>query len=72
MLWYVSSLLSPVLAIDIFKVSSYATGQQIWFETEAFDERSPNENYKLGEKEKAVKPEKDAFGDIVTNTGRKG
>jgi hypothetical protein len=62
----------PVLAVDIFKVSNYAKGKQIWFEAEAFDERSPNENYKLGEKEKAVKPEKDAFGDIVTNTGGKG
>ena len=39
---------------------------------EAFDERSPHENYKLGEKEKAVKLGKDAFGDIVTNTGGKG
>ena len=64
--------MSPVLAVEIFKVSSYAKGKQIWFEAEAFDERSPNENYKLGEKEKAVKLGKDAFGDIGTNMGGKG
>ena len=67
-----SILLEPVLGVEKFKVSSNGKGKQIWFQAEDFDERSPNENYKLGKKEKAVKPEKDAFGDIVTNAGGRG
>ena len=69
---YLSILLKPVLGVEKFKVSSNGKGKQIWFQAEDFDERSPNENYKLGKKEKAVKPEKDAFGDIVTNAGGRG
>jgi len=67
-------LLSAVSAhaVKEFKVSNYDGGHQIWFEAEAFDERSPNENYKLGIAEKAKKPTAGAFGDIVTNTGGKG
>ena len=65
------SLVSCISRWDIQGVQ-FAKGKQIWFEVEAFDERSPHENYKLGEKEKAVKLGKDAFGDIVTNTGGKG
>ncbi len=59
-------------AVEEFKVSDYDDGHQIWFEAEAFDERSPNENYKLGIAEKALKPTDGAFGDIVTNTGGDG
>jgi len=59
-------------AVDDFKVSSYGDGVQIWFEAEAFDERSPNENYKLGIEENALKPTDGAFGDIVTNAGGQG
>jgi len=59
-------------AVKEFKVSNYDDGHQIWFEAEHFDERSPNENYKLGIAEKALKPTNGAFGDIVTNTGGKG
>jgi len=62
----------PTYAVEIFKVSSYGKGHQIWFEAEAFDERSPNENYKLGKAEKALKPADGAFGDIVTNAGGQG
>ena len=51
----VSILLTPALAVEKFKVSSNGAGQQIWFEAEDFDERSKNENYQLGKKEKAVK-----------------
>ena len=36
---------SVVLAVEEFRVSKYGKGEQIWFEAEAFDERSPNENY---------------------------
>lgn len=59
-------------AVKEFKVSKYDGGHQIWFEAEHFDERSPNENYKLGIAEKALKPTDGAFGDIATNTGGKG
>lgn len=65
-------LVIPAYAVDVFKVSEYDGGHQIWFEAEAFDERSPNENYKLGDDEGALKPAKGAFGDIVTNTGGEG
>jgi hypothetical protein len=75
--WGVSLILLLLLGISAhavkeFKVSNYNRGHQIWFEAEAFDERSPNENYKLGIAEKALKPTAGAFGDIVTNTGGEG
>lgn len=60
------------LAVDKFKVSEYGNGSQIWFEAEDFDERSPNENYKLGDEEGVLKPSDGAFGDIVTNAGGQG
>jgi hypothetical protein len=66
------ALTLSAVAVDEFKVSQYNGGHQIWFEAEAFDERSPNENYKLGIAEKALEPNDGAFGDIVTNTGGKG
>lgn len=59
-------------AIDEFRVSEYGDGVQIWFEAEAFDERSPNENYKLGDAEGVLDPADGAFGDIVTNAGGDG
>lgn len=59
-------------AVEDFKVSQYEGGYQIWFEAEAFDERSPNENYKLGDEEGVLKPAEGAFGDIVTNAGGQG
>lgn len=61
-----------LLAVKNFKISEYWGGHQIWFEAEDFDERSPNQNYKLGIAEKALKPTAGAFGDIVTNTGGSG
>jgi hypothetical protein len=63
----------PTFAIkgDV-KVSKNGKGEQLWFEAEHFDERSPNENYKLGKAEKALKPTDGVFGDIVTNTGGDG
>lgn len=62
------SIPATLWAVDEFKVSEYGDGVQIWFEAEAFDERSPNENYKLGDGEGARKPSDGAFGDIVTNS----
>jgi hypothetical protein len=64
--------ISSTPAVSKFKVSRYNNGHQIWFEAEDFDERSPNENYKRGIAEKALKPTDGAFGDIVTNTGGEG
>lgn len=63
----------PAFAINgDVRVSQHAGGHQIWFQAEHFDERSPNENYKLGKAEKALKPTAGAFGDIVTNAGGQG
>jgi len=59
-------------AVEDFKVSEYGNGVKIWFEAEAFDERSPNNNYKLGDEEGVLKPADGAFGDIVTNAGGDG
>ncbi|MDE0683652.1 MAG: hypothetical protein OXI63_12100 [Candidatus Poribacteria bacterium] len=59
-------------AVEEFKASEYGKGEQIWFEAEAFDERDPEEAYKLGKGEKAVDPADGAFGDIVTNAGGEG
>ena len=59
-------------AVKEMKVSNYDGGHQVWFEAEHFDERSPNDNYKLGIAEKAKKPTAGAFGDIVTNAGGQG
>lgn len=72
---FTAILLAPAAlwAVEEFKVSEYGDGVQIWFEAEAFDERSPSENYKLGDGEGALKPADGAFGDIVTNaTGGAG
>ena len=68
----VLSIPTALWAVEEFKVSQYEGGHQIWFEAEAFDERSPNENYKLGDEEGVLKPTKGAFGDIVTNAGGQG
>jgi hypothetical protein len=54
------------------ELNIYQAGHQIWFEAEAFDERSPSESYKLGDGEGALKPKGGAFGDIVTNVGGQG
>ncbi len=59
-------------AVEEFKVSEYGDGVQIWFEAEAFDERSPSGNYKLADAEGVFKPD-GAFGDeVVTNAGGQG
>ena len=67
-------LIQPLtgFAVEEFKVSEYGKGEQIWFEAEAFDERSSEDVYKLGKAEGAVDPADGAFGDIVTNAGGEG
>ena len=74
---YLVMLFLLVMAVSAFGVkemwvSQYADGHQVWFQAEDFDERSPNENYKLGDAENALKPIDGAFGDIVTNAGGSG
>ncbi len=66
------SIPATLLAVEEFKVSEYGEGHQLWFEAEAFEGRSLNENYKLGDAEEAVPVADGAFGDIVTNTGAGG
>ena|GEM_PF-657205 len=46
-------LLSTAASTDI-KVSKIAGGYQIWWEAEDFDERDPEEGYKLGEEAEAL------------------
>ena len=58
-------------SVEEFKVSKYGDGVQIWFEAEAYDDRSRNKNYRLGA-EVALDPADGAFGDIVTNAGGDG
>ncbi len=63
----------PTYAVEIFKVSNYGGGAQIWFEAEAFDERGPQKLYQLREKEAKLPLTKGAFGDAITNpTGQGG
>ncbi len=59
-------------AVEMFKISEYGNGKQIWFEAEHFDERDANEAYKLGKAEDAKVPTDGAYGDIVTNIGGDG
>ena len=56
-----------VQGVEEFKVSSFGLGLQIWFEAEAFDERSPE-----GDKHYRVKTQEGAFGKVVTPTGTSG
>ncbi len=66
-------LVIPVYAVDVFKVSEYAGGHQIWFEAEAFDARDPDsENtpgigFKIVEAETNIDLPEGAFGDALVN-----
>lgn len=59
-------------AVEMFKISEYGNGKQIWFEAEHFDERDSENVYKLGKAEGAKEPSDGAYGDIVTNVGGDG
>jgi hypothetical protein len=62
------SLSGSALAVKKFKTSNYASGAQIWFEAEHFDERDSPNIYQMIEAEaKGIKLEKGAFGDAMTN-----
>ena len=67
-------LLQPFtgFAVEEFRISKYGSGEQIWFEAEAVDERDSADVYKLGKGEGALDPTEGAFGDIITNAGGKG
>ena len=59
-------------AVEMFKISEYGNGKQIWFEAEHYDERDANKAYKLGKAEGVKDPTDGAYGDIVTNVGGEG
>ena len=70
---YILLLVMPAYALNLFKISNYSGGCQIWFETEAFDARdSDSENnvgigFKIVEAETRIDLPKDAFGDGIVN-----
>ncbi|MFC1716046.1 hypothetical protein ACFL6S_20415 [Candidatus Poribacteria bacterium] len=63
----------PVYAVDVYKISEYAGGHQIWFEAEAFDSRDPDSENNPGIGFKRVDAETnidlpdDTFGDALIN-----
>ena len=63
----------PVYAVDVYKVSEYAGGHQIWFEAEAFDARDPaSENtpgvgFKIVGAETNIDLPDDTFGDATVD-----
>ena len=52
----------PADAVEIFKVSSYGAGSQIWFEAEDFDERDPADESSF-----ALSDEPGAFGRSISS-----
>ena len=58
----------PAHGVEVFKVSEYDGGHQIWFEAEAYDAREPNTDQHFD-----VVSRKDAFGGKAINrTGASG
>ena len=64
----------PSAAVEVFKVSNYDSGSQIWFEAEAFDERLPEgpQYFPISGEGNAADAPDDAFGEIVTRAGGAG
>ncbi len=66
-------LVNITYAVDVFKISDFGGGHQIWFEVEAFDARDDNsENaagvgFKLVDAETNIELIDGAFGDAVVN-----
>jgi hypothetical protein len=60
-------------AVEEFRVSSYGNGVQVWFEAEAFDERSPEGDryYKIAGENAPDAPD-GAFGEAITRSGGAG
>jgi hypothetical protein len=69
----ISLIATNTYAVDVFKVSDFGGGHQIWFEVEAFDARDENsENvdnmgFKLVDAETNIDLPDGAFGDAVVN-----
>jgi len=65
----------PSYAVDVFRISEYGGGHQIWFEAEAFDARDPDSEsvpsigFKIVSTESNVKLPADAFGDAIVDVG---
>jgi hypothetical protein len=57
----------PALAVEVYKVSNYGGGHQIWFEAEAYDVRSPDTDQYY-----PVVDAADAYGQAVTRTNDSG
>lgn len=70
---FVLLLVKSAYAVEVFKVSNYGGGHQIWFEAEAFDERDPDSakvngtGFKLVKAETKIKLPKNAFGDAIVD-----
>ena len=66
-------LAASAYAVDVFKVSEYAGGHQIWFEAEAFDARDPesenvkNIGFKRIKAETNIDLPDDTFGDALVD-----
>jgi hypothetical protein len=58
---------TPIFAVKNFKISSYGSGHQIWFEAEDFDERNPDTDQYY-----PVVDQADAFGQAITRAGGAG
>lgn len=54
-------------AVEMFRVSEYGGGHQIWFEAKAFDERNPDNDDFL-----PVVDKDDAFGQAITRKNAAG
>ncbi|MAF12437.1 hypothetical protein CMK11_18480 [Candidatus Poribacteria bacterium] len=61
-------------AVEVFRVSDYDGGSQIWFEAEAFDERLPEgaQFFPISGEGNAAKAPDDTFGEVVTRAGGAG
>ncbi len=65
----------PVYAVEVFKVSEFDGGHQIWFEAEAFDAREPDSDQFFpiaGEEANTPKPPNGVFGKAITRSGGAG
>lgn len=66
-------LVSSAYAVDVFRVSEYGGGHQIWFEAEAFDARdpasedTPGVGFKLVDSETNIDLPDDTFGDALVD-----
>ncbi len=69
-----AALIMPSHAVEVFKVSNYDGGHQIWFEAEDFDERIPegDEYFQVTGEGNAPKAPKGAFGEAIVRVDAAG